>query len=150
MIEKIISGGQTGVDRAALDVAGKLGITHGGWCPKGRIAQDGPLDLSYALRETLSPDYAERTEWNVRDSDSTLVLHNGILSGGTALTVELVHQYDKPHLIIDLKADQGAWVVRDWMKQYELRILNVAGPRGEGNPGIYERASQFLSAALVW
>lgn len=149
MIEKIISGGQTGVDRAALDVAGELEIARGGWCPKGRLAQDGPLDPSYPLRETPSPDYAQRTEWNVRDSDGTLVLHNGTLSGGTSLTVELAHQHDKPYLVIDLSTDPGEGVVSDWMERHGIGTLNVAGPREEGNPGIYQCASRFLSAALI-
>ena len=90
------------MDRAALDVALELGFPCGGWCPSGRLAEDGPLQEIYPLKETPSKAYAQRTEWNVRDSDGTLVLHRGSLSGGTALTVELTKENNKPCLVIDL------------------------------------------------
>src|SRR5437868_610576 len=111
MIRKIISGGQTGVDRAALDVALELGIACGGWCPKGRLAEDGPIPERYPLKETNLPVYPQRTEWNVRDSDGTLVLtlgspaKNGELApegSGTALTIELARRQKKPCLVVDL------------------------------------------------
>mgnify|MGYP003793290687 CR=1 FL=1 len=89
MIKKIVSGGQTGVDRAALDVAMQLGIPVGGWCPRGRRAEDGRIPDSYPLREASSVNYAKRTELNVRDSDGTLILSGGPLTGGTALTESL-------------------------------------------------------------
>ncbi len=92
MIQRVFSGGQTGVDRAALDVALDLGFPCGGWCPSGRRAEDGPLKEIYPLKETPSKNYAQRTEWNVRDSDGTLVLHRGSLSGGTAFTIELAEE----------------------------------------------------------
>src|SRR6266851_4977853 len=99
MFAKIISGGQTGVDRAALDVALELGIPCGGWCPKGRRAEDGRIPKRYPLVETPTPAYPVRTEWNVRDSDGTLVLARGQASGGTALTIEFATDYGKPCLV---------------------------------------------------
>jgi len=149
MIKKIISGGQTGVDRAVLDIAGELGIARGGWCPKGRLAQDGPLAPSYPLLETPSGEYTQRTEWNVRDSHGTLVLHTGTLCSGTALTVEFAHRLSKPHLVVDLNSIQSTRIVHDWIKQYAICVLNVAGPREEGNLGVYVQASRFLIALLV-
>lgn len=148
MIEKVVSGGQTGVDRAALDVALELSFPCGGWCPHGRLAEDGPLDSIYPLTETPSCDYAERTEWNVRDSDATLVLHQGHLSGGTTFTVELAHERNKPCLILDLTQRPAPEMVLEWAKQHRIRILNVAGPRESGSPGIYGEALRFLRKLL--
>src|SRR6516162_9418333 len=102
MIERILSGGQTGVDRAALDVAVELGLPCGGWCPRGRRAEDGPIPERYPLKETPWDGYPQRTERNVRDSDGTLVLTLGQADRGTTLTIELAHKKRKPHLIIDL------------------------------------------------
>jgi len=104
MIKKIVSGAQTGVDRAGLDAAMKLGVATGGWCPAGRLAEDGTIPEKYALTETESADYKVRTEWNVRDSDATLILNLGPLEGGTALTTELAKQHKKPCLIVRLDA----------------------------------------------
>src|SRR5438309_6802555 len=96
---KIISGGQSGVDRAALDVALELGISCGGWCPKGRRAEDGVIPEQYPVRENASTSYPPRTEMNVRDSDGTLILTNGRPDRGTALTVNLAKRYEKPCLV---------------------------------------------------
>ena len=101
MIEKIISGGQTGVDRAALDVALELGIPCGGWCPKGRLAEDGPIPLRYPLEETRSKKYPTRTKKNVLAADATLILTRGAADRGTALTIRLAEKYDKPHSVVD-------------------------------------------------
>src|SRR5438445_1429872 len=98
MFEKVISGGQTGVDRAALDVALELGVPAGGWCPKGRKAEDGSLAPRYPLTETPSEEYWQRTEWNVRDSDGTLVLTRGAPTEGTAYTIEVAKKLGKPCL----------------------------------------------------
>ncbi|MFQ5587063.1 MAG: putative molybdenum carrier protein, partial [Thermodesulfobacteriota bacterium] len=95
-IEMIVSGGQTGVDRAALDVALELGIRCGGWCPKGRLAEDGVIDSRYHLDETGSKSYSQRTEWNVRDSDGTLILTVEEPTGGTALTIRAAEELGKP------------------------------------------------------
>ncbi len=149
MIERVISGGQTGVDRAALDVAMKLGVPCGGWCPRGRRAEDGPLKEIYPLQETLSSNYTQRTQWNVRDSDGTVVLYKSSLSGGSALTVELAKEHNKPCLVIDLCENPSPEILLDWLKRHEIRTLNVAGTRESGSPGIYDEACQFLGKCLV-
>jgi hypothetical protein len=148
MIERVISGGQTGVDRAALDVALKLGVPCGGWCPRGRRAEDGPLKEVYPLQETPSSDYTQRTRWNVRDSDGTVVLYKSSLSGGSALTVELAKKQTKPCLVIDLCEDPSPEILLDWLKLQQIRTLNVAGTRESGSTGIYEEARQFLKKAF--
>jgi hypothetical protein len=140
IFSKVISGGQTGVDRAALDVALELGIPCGGWCPKGRKAEDGPIDPKYPLKETTSPNYALRTEKNVREADGTLVLTKGPVSGGTALTVQLAIQYEKPYLIIDLYNKIDPLIVREWGEKNKIEILNVAGPKESRVPGIHNQA----------
>jgi hypothetical protein len=145
---EIVSGGQTGVDRAALDVALALGLPCGGWCPRGRRTEDGPLPARYPLRETPSASYPERTEWNVRDSDGTLVLHRGRLRGGTALTVRLARRHGRPAMTVDLAAAPSAPAVRDWIGRERIRRLNVAGPRESEHPGIHAQATQFLRAVL--
>src|ERR1043166_1868000 len=101
----IRSGGQTGVDRAALDVALEWGVPCGGWCPRGRRAEDGPINPRYPLVETPWVGYPQRTEWNVRDSDGTLILTRGEADRGTALTIELASRYQKPCLVLALKGE---------------------------------------------
>jgi hypothetical protein len=146
---RIVSGGQTGVDRAALDAAIELGIACGGWCPRGRLAEDGPLPERYPLRETPSSAYAQRTEWNVRDADGTLVLHRGPLSGGTALTVALARRLGKPCLLVDLARPPDAEAVRRWLAEHRVAVLNVAGPRESQAPGIGVQARELLVVALA-
>ena len=146
--ERIVSGGQTGVDRAALDVAIARGIPHGGWCPRGRRAEDGLIPDRYALREHDSPDYAARTERNVVDSDGTLVLAIGTPRDGTALTVRLAERHAKPCLVIDLAVPPAPATVGDWMATHAIRILNVAGPRESTHPGIGRRAVAYLERVL--
>lgn len=147
MFSKIVSGGQTGVDRAALDVALELGLPCGGWCPQGRRAEDGPIAPCYPLRETPWDGYPQRTEWNVRDSDGTLVLTRGQPDRGTALTVKLAQQRKKPCLVVDLeKPDVGA--VRNWVEMNRIETLNVAGPRESSAPGIQEQAADLLRHLL--
>jgi hypothetical protein len=145
---KIVSGGQTGVDRAALDTALALGLPSGGWCPRGRKAEDGPIPDRYPLTETTSADYAQRTEWNVRDSDGTLVLTRGEPAGGTALTIELAQRLGKPCLVVDLNANPDAGMVRTWLGEQNIHVLNVAGPRESQSPGIHEAAQSFLAQVL--
>ena len=145
---EIVSGGQTGVDRAALDTALALGLPCGGWCPRGRRAADGPIPSRYPLRETPSASYPERTEWNVRDSDGTLVLHRGHLRGGTALTVRLARRHGRPALTADLSAAPSARGVREWIARERIRTLNVAGPREREHPGIHAQAMEFLREVL--
>jgi hypothetical protein len=145
---KIQSGGQTGVDRAAQDVARELGIPCGGWCPKGRWAEDGPIPSRYPLEETPSIDPQQRTEWNVRDSDGTLVLTVGPVSGGTALTAEFAEKHNRPCLVLDLTTEPTAGAVRGWIEDNRIRILNVAGPRESKQPGIYDQAMAVLRRLL--
>jgi hypothetical protein len=148
VVKRVVSGGQTGVDRAALDAALELGIPCGGWCPRGRRAEDGAIGPRYPLRETPSPDYAQRTEWNVRDSDGTLVLVRGEPSGGTALTIQLANALGRPALVVDPNVAGEAARVRDWIARSGIRTLNVAGPRESGSPGIYMEAVHLLRAVL--
>lgn len=143
-LERIVSGGQTGVDRAALDAALAMGLPCGGWCPKGRKAEDGVIPGRYPLRETPSDDYAQRTSWNVRDADGTLVLIRDAPSGGTAFTVQVAAQLKRPCLIVDLAKHPAAVDVVNWICREGLKTLNVAGPRASGAPGIYEEALAFL------
>jgi Circularly permutated YpsA SLOG family len=145
---KVISGGQTGVDRAALDVAMQLGIPCGGWCPRGRRAEDGTIPAKYPLVETPDTRYPQRTEWNLRDADGTLVLHAGEPRGGTALTLRLAVEGGKPLLRVDLDAAPDAGGVADWIASRGIRVLNVAGPREGECPGIGARTARFLQAAL--
>jgi hypothetical protein len=148
LFSKIISGGQTGVDRAALDVALELGIPCGGWCPQGRKAEEGPIDPKYPLQETLSPNYPLRTEKNLREADGTLILTKGPVSGGTAYTVQVAVQYNKPYLVIDLDNKTDPHLVREWGEKNKVEILNVAGPRESKAPGIYDRAVELLRKIL--
>lgn len=149
MIEKIVSGGQTGVDRAGLDAAKVLGIDSGGWCPQGRRAEDGVIPARYVLQETPTADYRQRTEWNVRDSDATLILTRGEPTRGTALTQRLADAFGKPCLAVDLQAGPGPQTVRSWMATNSIGVLNVAGPRESGCPGIRAQAAAFLVRCLV-
>jgi len=145
---KIISGGQSGVDRAALDVAQELSIACGGWCPRGRRAEDGPLAARYPLIETPLQKYSQRTAWNVRDSDGTLILTRGQAKGGTALTVKLAEGLGKPYLLLDLTDAPQPADVHEWAQRNGVRILNVAGPRETENRGIYQQAVAFLRKVL--
>ncbi len=147
----IISGGQTGVDRGALDAALACGAPCGGWCPAGRRAEDGRIPDRYPLRETPSADSAERTRWNVRDSDGTLILGFGQISGGTALTRDLCAALGRPCLVIDLDRtppEDAAAAIRRFAAAHAIRRLNVAGPRASEAAGAYEGARAILTLAL--
>ncbi|MDD9816784.1 MAG: putative molybdenum carrier protein [Gammaproteobacteria bacterium] len=144
MIGRILSGGQSGADRAALDFARQQRIPSGGWCPKGRRAEDGRIPERYPLQETASENYAERTRQNVMGSDGTLVLHSGPLQGGTLLTLELADRLGKPRLLCDLRRPPAPRQVRAWLQQHRIRALNVAGPRESQRPGIYRQALAYL------
>jgi len=147
--QKIVSGGQTGVDRAALDVALALAIPCGGYCPKGRRAEDGPISTRYPLTETDGPDYPERTARNVREADGTLILTRGAPRGGTALTREIAERHAKPCLVIDLDSAADPRSIGVWLARQGIRTLNIAGPRESTNPGIYRQAHDFLQRALA-
>ncbi len=145
---KIISGGQTGVDRAALDAAIELGIAHGGWCPQGRLAEDGRIPDCYQLRETDSPEYAVRTERNVVEGDATLILFRGQIAGGTELTLRLAQRHGRPHISVDLDAAPEPAGLRRWLDEQRVKVLNVAGPRESQSPGIGTLSREFLARVL--
>ena len=142
--ERIISGGQTGVDRGALDAALELGLDAGGFCPRGRRAEDGRIPDRYPLEELDSSDYRDRTRRNVEVSDATLILCRGPLSGGTALTRRIAEDLGRPLLIVDLSTPPDPDSVRRWIHEQGIRTLNVAGPRESGSPGIQDAAHRFL------
>ncbi len=150
---KVISGGQTGVDRAALDAAIELGLDYGGSVPKGRKAEDGPIDEKYGkLTELGSLSYRVRTQRNVADSDATLIIFRGRLSGGTALTARLASTQHKPYLTVDLKKldqTQALGKATAWLNLVCPGALNVAGPRESEVPGIYRAAYRFLRLLLI-
>ncbi|MGB4101610.1 MAG: putative molybdenum carrier protein [Alphaproteobacteria bacterium] len=153
-VKKIISGGQTGADRAALDVAIELGVPHGGWCTFGRQAEDGRIDGRYQLKETPEPNAALRTEWNVRDSDATLVVAHGVLAGGAELSIRKAQEYNKPCLHIDLanlSLPDAARKVNHWITEEvnDNSILNVAGPRQSEDPKIYFDTMALISSILL-
>lgn len=142
-LAKIVSGGQTGVDRAALDAAARLGIKSGGWCPRGRQAEDGPIALSYPLIETPSAEYGVRTKWNVRDSDGTLIISPEPLAGGTLFTSQIALENKKPLLIVP-PAAASVELIREWIALNWIKTLNIAGPRESQVNGIYEAAVSLL------
>ena len=153
---KIVSGGQTGVDRAALDVALALEILHGGWCPKGRRAEDGRIPDQYQLQESDARDYSVRTEQNVIDSDATLILFRSKVTGGTRLTQHLASKHAKPQMRIDLQqADSQQQLeiaetsISGWLTEHKVKVLNIAGPRESSNPGIHRQAMDFLRVVLA-
>lgn len=151
MIRKIVSGGQTGADRAALDVAIDMDIDHGGWVPRGRRTESGALDERYRLRETESPDYEERTRRNVRDADGTLILSHGRLSGGSAYTRTCARELGKPCLHLDLDAVpvfQAALQAAGWVRDNGVGVLNVAGPRDSEDGRIYRATERLLRTLL--
>jgi len=146
---KIISGGQTGADRAALDAAINLGIPHGGWLPRGRKTENGPLPASYKLEELSSERYRDRTEKNIIDSDATLIISFGPLTGGSSLTEALAIKHDRPCLVINLdlvaRKDSVA-AIEQWLHKFDVNTLNVAGPRISGEPRIYDAVYELLLA----
>lgn len=145
----IVSGGQTGADRAALDFAIRSGVPHDGWCPRGRLAEDGPLDARYHLRESPSAAYAQRTEWNVRDSDATVLFTTrSELTGGTKLTGELAERMGKP--LLHLCADEcgpleAAAQLRKFLVENAVERLNVAGPRASQDADVAAYVDGVLS-----
>ena len=148
----IISGGQTGADRAALDFALRAGLPHDGWCPRGRLAEDGPLPARYQLRETATDRYAERTRLNVRDSDATVVMTLAPeLTGGTKLTAEIAVELGKPllHLCaVDVGPLEAAVTLRQFLAGRDVNRLNVAGPRASQEPQVGAFVDAVLTAAL--
>jgi hypothetical protein len=143
-IEKIISGGQTGADRAALDFAMENGIPHGGWIPKGRLTEEGPLDSKYQLQETETSHYEERTEKNVLDSDATLIFYYKELTGGSLVTFFFAEKKLRPVLKIDLNQSRDIQKTKDWLMENKVKVLNIAGPRASNAPLIYSDVKKYL------
>jgi len=151
MVQKIISGGQTGADRAALDFAIKHNLPYGGWVPKGRKTEDGTLPEEYHLQEMPTGEYSERTQKNILDSDGTLIISHGRLTGGSSLTRELAKRHNRPCLHVDLETtniNDAANKVRKWIDMKHIRVLNVAGPRASKDQKIYDVTMAVLES--VW
>jgi len=151
-IEKLISGGQTGADRAALDFAIRCGIPHGGWCPRGRWAEDGPIPRRYRLTETPMASPAQRTEWNVRDSHGTIIFSLAPrLRGGSKKTAAFARQYQKPCLHLSRERDAGAAAAKlaDFLAEHRLRVLNIAGPRRSSEPQVGRFTRTVLRKVLT-
>jgi hypothetical protein len=148
-VPKIISGGQTGADRAALDWALAHGVECGGWCPKGRKAEDGEIDPKYPLKETPSAAYVQRTEWNVRDSDATVLFSiDPTLTGGSKKTMEFARKHKKPWLHLCAGDNAAADKLKAFTEEHRVKILNVAGPRASKEPGVGEFVMRTLQLAF--
>ena len=148
---KIISGGQTGVDRGALDAALVANIPCGGWCPKQRRAEDGCIPARYPLLETESSEYKQRTLRNVIDSDGTLVIYFGKLEGGTKLTTFFCRQHNKPYKLInacEIAIDRGADLTDNFVLERGIKVLNVAGPRASREPQAYDYTFRVMTRFL--
>lgn len=148
---KIISGGQTGADRAALDWAMANGHPHGGWCPRGRLAENGRIPETYVLVETPETEYAQRTEWNVRDSDGTVICSLAPnLSGGSQQTREFAEQQGKPwlHLSLEKDGEAAAGRLAQFIRAQNITVLNVAGPRSSSEPHVGAFVKSVLTGAL--
>jgi hypothetical protein len=151
VLDKIISGGQTGADRAALDTAISLGIAHGGWIPKGRKTEGGRLPAKYQLREMQTDSYPKRTEQNVLDSDGTLIISHGELTGGSEYTRQMAEKHGKPWIHIDANKtsiEAAVQVIRAWINGSQIRVLNVAGPRASQDPKIYRTVRKLLTVFI--
>jgi len=149
-IPKLVSGGQTGTDRAALDWAIARRVPHGGWCPQGRRAEDGEISASYQLQETPSHNYVQRTEWNVRDSDGTVVFSiAAVLTGGSKKTVLLARKHRKPVLHLSRNGGQLSpeQELLRFLGENRIRVLNVAGPRASKEPKVADFVKEVLDKA---
>jgi hypothetical protein len=150
-LRRIVAGGQTGADRAALDWAIASGIPHGGWCPRGRRAEDGPIDQRYHLHESQGTQYRQRTEWNVRDSDGTVIFSlTPHLRGGCKATAESARKHRKPwlHLTRTVPVEVAVSRLGDWLHEHGIQVLNVAGSRASQEPEVGDFVREVLSA--VW
>lgn len=149
--QKIISGGQTGVDRGALDACLDYSFRCGGWCPKGRLAEDGVIDKKYPLRETEEDEYSFRTIKNVEEADGTLIIAPENISGGTLLTHQIAKKKNKPVLLITADPPDNTLkeaAIVDWLVKHSIETLNVAGPRESQWPGAYSKSKQLISQLL--
>jgi hypothetical protein len=154
VITKLVSGGQTGADIAALDVALHYNFSHGGWCPKGRLSLDGPIPAKYQLTETPSSGYPQRTEWNVRDSDGTVVFTFAkVPTGGSLKTIGFARKHGKPCIHISRASgsyEEPALILQRFVDGNNIKTLNVAGSRESKEPGIYEWVKEVLSGAFFY
>ena len=151
-LERIVSGGQTGADQAALDVAMELGIPNGGWVPKGRKTESGPLPVKYLVKEMPTDSYPKRTEQNVMDSDGTLIISHGELSEGSDYTRMMAAKHGKPWIYIDADKQSVAVAVemiRMWISGNDIETLNVAGPPASKDPRIYAATKTILEVLLL-
>jgi hypothetical protein len=154
MLRKVISGGQTGVDRAGLDAALAVGLEIGGWCPRGRRAEDGQVPSWYPMQETASDSYPARTRMNVRDADVTIICFRGTMGRGTRRTLLCCEELGRPYLVVAVdrtNADSAAIVAREILRKTEGRmaVLNVAGSRESGDPGVYAASQPFLERVFL-
>jgi len=150
-IVEIISGGQTGADRAALDVAIRNGIPHSGWCPQGRLSEDGAIGANYELEETPTPIYLQRTEWNVRDSEGTVIFTlSPRLSGGSKKTAEFAERLVRPWVHISRSRKYDPIIrLRRFVEENRITKLNVAGSRESKEPGVYLWVSEVIERAFL-
>jgi hypothetical protein len=155
-LKKIISGAQTGADRAGLDFAISNGIRHGGWVPKGRIAEDGIVPLKYNVKEHKSEKYPPRTAANIHDADVTIIFTGNVLERGCLLTANLCKSMNKPYLIINIEemVENSTFSVErikiiTWLDKIKPKILNIAGSRESKLPGIYKRVKDLLQAVYI-
>lgn len=152
ILSRLISGGQTGADRAALDVALELGIPAGGWCPAGRRSALGTIPARYPMTETATRAYPHRTRLNIRDSDATLVITRGMPTGGTRLTIELAERMKRPCLVIDISRQRisaAQVAILEWLHAINPKVLNIAGPRASESPGLGRSVRTILRAVLA-
>ena len=148
---KIISGGQTGVDRAALDAALESGVSAGGWCPEGRQAEDGPIAEKYPLQELPDGSYKERTLKNVQDSDATVIIYFESISGGTEETLLYCLNEKKLYLLIDgsgITEDSASKRIKHFIDENQISLLNIAGPRASKEKRAYEYTKQVITLML--
>jgi hypothetical protein len=149
---RIVSGGQSGVDRAALDAALALGVNAGGWCPEGRLAEDGVIPDIYPLKELPMAGYRQRTKKNVIDSDGTLIIYFGFPTGGTELTISFCIREKQPYLLIDAEevdTRRATARVLDFVSLHSINTLNVAGPRASGEPRGYGYTKEVIQSFLA-
>lgn len=151
-LEKIISGGQTGADRGALDAALEVGFPCGGWCPEGRLAEDGPLDARYPLEVLTGAGHRKRTIRNLTDADGTAIFHFGEIVGGTKLTLDKCIPLQRPYLLIDgleTSTARAVELVMLFIEVNQVQVLNVAGPRESGEPGIYQYTVAVMRSLIA-
>jgi len=151
MIIKIISGGQTGADQAALDAAIVTGTPHGGWMPEGRLTEKGPLSKKYDMEEMIGCGYSERTEKNVVESDGTMIISYGKLTGGSGYTMAMARNHNKPCLHIDLNNQSMSDAVEcilAWLRKHMIQVLNVAGSRASKDEKIYRAVFSLMEEVV--